>query len=799
MRWVARLCATLGAVLVIAAVVGYVWMRGSLPDLDGTVSVVGIESLVEITRDRNGVPHVVAESRDDALYGLGYVHAQDRLWQMEVNRRIGAGRLSEVMGSNTLTLDRTMRVLGVYRSAQRNYANLDPASRRALESYAAGVNAFVAGRDFVQRPLPPEFIVLGVKPEPWRPADSLVWAKTLAFDLSVNMSEELLRAHLAQILAPQQLADIYPGYPHPDAHQLGALNDLYASIPWGAAWRALAMRSDRKSGSNNWAFAAGRSATGKPILANDPHLGLSAPSLWYLAHLVAPGLDVIGATLPPLPVVVLGRNDRLAWGFTNTYGDVQDVFIERVVDGDPSRYLSPDGPRPFEVREEVIRVKDEQSVQLAVRATRHGPVISDLMSEQDRAKLGSVVLSLAWTALHDTDPSSRALLGIQVARDWREFGAALRDYVGPQQNIVYADVEGNVGLLAPARIPLRDPANSIQGALPAPGWDALYDWKGFVPFDELPQRLNPPDGLIATANHQIVGSDYPHHITFDWEPSYRFRRIQELMAADTAHSMASSRSAQGDAVSTMARDFLPLLVNTDPMSAESGRAIALLSTWDGDMNVNRPEPLVFSYWYSRLEAQIYADELGALFAEAWYYRPRFIWNVLTGRRAWCDNITTEGVENCDQILARALEETVRDLAEAYGEDMSKWRWGDAHYAHMKHLPFTNVPVLNEFFDIRIATSGGPFTVNRGKYDISDEQAPFVQTAGSAFRAIYDLSDLDRSLYIQVPGQSGNPLSPYYDNFVRPWRDIEYIPMTSARSDYAAGALGTLVLSPARSP
>ena len=425
MRWVVRSFAVLVAVLLVAAAVGYVWMRGSLPELDGTVSAVGIAAPVEIIRDRNGVPHVVARSRDDALYGLGYVHAQDRLWQMEVNRRIGAGRLSEVLGKYTLTLDRTMRVLGLYRSAQRNYANLDAATRRALESYAAGVNTFIASRDFLRRPLPPEFIVLGVEPEPWGPEDSLVSGKMVAFELSVNMREELLRASLAQILDPQQLADIYPAYPHPDAHQLGALSDLYASIPWGAAWRALTTRSDRENGSNNWVISGGHSATGKPILANDPHLRLSAPSVWYLAHLVAPGLNAIGATMPAMPSVVLGRNDRVAWGFTNTYGDVQDVFIERAVDGDPGRYVSPDGPRPFEVHEEVIRVRGEQSVRLAVRATRHGPVISDLMSEEHRAQLGNITLSLAYTALDDNDSTVRALLGIQEAGDWQEFSAAL--------------------------------------------------------------------------------------------------------------------------------------------------------------------------------------------------------------------------------------------------------------------------------------------------------------------------------------------------------------------------------------
>ena len=796
MRWVVRSFAALAAAVLLAIVLAYVWMRGSLPDLASSVSVIGIAAPVEITRDRHGVPHVVAQSRDDALYGLGYVHAQDRLWQMEVNRRLGAGRASEVMGRGTLALDRTMRVLGIYRSAQRNYANLDPATRSALESYAAGVNAFIASRDFLRRPLPPEFIMLGVEPEPWRPEDSLVLGKTMAFDLSVNMSEELLRAHLAQILDPQQLADIYPAYPHPDTHQLGALSDVYASIPWAAAWRALTRRRDPENGSNNWVVAGGRSATGKPILANDPHLRLSAPSIWYLAHLVAPGLDVIGATMPAIPAVVLGRNDRVAWGFTNTYGDVQDVFIERLVDGDPSRYLSPDGPRPFAVREEVIKVRGERPVRLAVRETRHGPVISDLMPEQHRTQLGDFVLSLEWTALDDRDATHRALLGMQKARNWREFDAALRDYAGPQQNMVYADVDGNVGLIVPAWVPRRDPANSLQGVLPAPGWDALYDWNGHVPFEELPRRLNPREGLIATANDPIVGSEYPHHITFDWEDTYRIRRIRELMVADSEHSMESSRRLQGDGVSTMARDFLGFLVKADPLTDECGRALALLSAWDGDMDANRPEPLIFSSWYSQLETQIYADELGTLFSEAWRYRPQFIWNVLNSRQVWCDNINTERVENCDQIVASALERAVSDLAEEHGKDMAEWRWGDAHYAHMRHLPFTVVPVLRGFFDIRAVASGGPFTVNRGRYQISDERARFVQTHGSTFRAIYDLSDLDRSRYIQVPGQSGNPLSPDFDNFVQPWQDVEYIPMTTDRSEYTVGARGTVVLSPA---
>ncbi len=796
MRWVVRVLAALVVALIVVVGAGYVWLRGSLPSLDGKASVAGITAPIEIIRDRAGVPHIVAQSRNDAFYGLGYTHAQDRLWQMEVNRRIGAGRLSEFMGETTLQLDRNMRVLGVYHSAKQNYANLDPETRGAFEAYAKGVNAFIATRDFVRRPLSPEFIILGVEPEPWTPADSLVWGKMMALSLSVNMSDELLRAHMAQVLDPDQLADIFPGYPHPDEHELGPLAEIYESIPWIAAWRALAMKSDGDNGSNNWVVSGARTATGKPILANDPHLGLSVPSIWYFAHLSAPGLDAIGATLPGIPAVLVGRNKRIAWGFTNTYGDVQDVFIERVAGGDRTRYQSPDGSRPFLVREEIIKVKDSDPVRLAVRTTRHGPVISDLMSEKRQKQMGDFILALAWTALGEKDTTARAILRIQRADNWDEFVDALRDYAGPQQNMVYADVDGHVGFYAPALIPLRDPANKILGTLPAPGWDAKYDWKGFLPFDELPHQIDPPGGTIATANNAIVDSRYPYHITFDWEHPYRIRRIHELLAARDKHSVESFRRAQGDNVSTMARDFLVALLKSNPPGEGSRRALELLRAWDGDMDLNRPEPLIFSHWYRQLEIRIYADELGSLFRESWHYRPLFVQRALSDRQVWCDDVTTDVAETCDQAIASALEQTVEELTEEHGKDMAKWRWGDVHYAHMKHLPFTFVPVLNKIFDLRIDASGGPYTINRGGYSVTNKKAPFAEIHGASFRVIYDLDDLDRSLYMHTTGQSGNPISQFFDNFVRPWRDIEYISMTTSKRDYSAGSHGTLVLTPA---
>ena len=566
--------------------------------------------------------------------------------------------------------------------------------------------------------------------------------------------------------------------------------------PGSAHGAALTMKSDGDNGSNNWVVSGRHTATGKPLLANDQHLGLSVPSIWYFAHLSAPGLDVVGATLPSIPAVLVGRNDRIAWGFTNTYGDVQDVFIERVVAGDPTRYESPEGPRPFLVREEIIKVKDSEPVRLAVRITRHGPVISDLMSDLRKQQMGDYVLALAWTALNERDATARASLRIQESQNWQEFVAALRDYSGPQQNMVYADVDGHIGFYAPAQVPLRDPRNKILGTLPAPGWDARYDWKGFLPFEELPHQIDPPGGTIATANNAIVDSQYPHHITFDWEHPYRIRRIHELIDARDKHSIESFRRAQGDNVSTMARDFVEILVKTKPLSDEGARAISMLKAWDGDMDLNRPEPLIFSHWYRELEIRTYADELGSLFRESWHYRPLFVHKALLDRNGWCDNVTTDAVEGCDQAIADALEETVTALAEAHGEDMTKWRWGDPHYAHMKHLPFTFIPVLNRIFDLRIDASGGPFTLNRGGYSAANEKTTFAQIHGASFRVIYDLDDLDRSLYVHTTGQSGNPLSRFFDNFVRPWRDIEYIPMTITRRDYSAGAHGTLVLTPA---
>ncbi|MCH9020507.1 MAG: penicillin acylase family protein, partial [Proteobacteria bacterium] len=545
-------------------------------------------------------------------------------------------------------------------------------------------------------------------------------------------------------------------------------------------------------GSNNWVVAGDRSETGKPLLANDPHLGLGAPATFYLAHLNAPGLNVVGATLPGMPGVLLGRNDRIAWGFTNTGPDTQDLFIERVDANDAGRYLAPGGSRPFTVRREVIAVAGADEVALDVRESRHGPVISDLAPGAAEPFGGDAVLALAWTALRGDDLTPRAALAIGQAGDWAEFVAALRDFHGPQQNIIYADVDGNIGLLAPARLPIR---KAGDGWVPAPGSSGAFDWSGFVPFDELPRALNPPSGRIVTANNRIVADDYPHFITRDWAPPYRARRITGLLEG-RRHTLESFRAIQADTTSLMARAMTPHLLRAEPETAAARAAQALLADWRGDMARDRPEPLIFSAWYRALTRLVYADELGPLFDAAWGLRPLFMRSVLDGdQAAWCDDTTTQAVENCPEMTARALDSGVAELAARYGDDPAAWRWGDAHPAVLAHRVFRGRPLLGALFGISIANGGDPFTVNAAGYALRDPDRPFAQNHGPVFRAIYDLADLERSLFVLTTGQSGNPLSRHYRDFVERWRDHRPFTIPTRRIVVEAAAEARLDLVP----
>ena len=804
---------------VLALGAAYFYLLRSLPKDEGEIRLVGLQKPVEVLRDAYGIPHIRAASLEDAIYALGFVHAQDRLWQMEVSRRTAAGRLAEIFGEPALEADRFLRTLGVRRSAEANFNRLDKETQSLLQTYAAGVNAFIATAPV----MPIEFWLTRAKFEPWTPADSLGWIKMMAWDLGGNWRNELLRMRLSKTLPLSRINELLPPYPGEAPLEITDLKRLYSSMEKEAPRQARVQRHQRPMpqitgpeaelelhanaafdpelaaeglGSNNWVVSGARSVTGKPLLANDPHLGLTAPPVWYFAHITTPDFEAIGGTLPGVPAIVLGRNSHFAWGFTNTGPDVQDLYVERL-DG-AGNYLTPDGPKPFMTRNEVIKVKGGQDVHLPVRITRHGPVISDsLRTAQEAAPRGHVI-AMQWTALREDDLTMQASVKMARAKDWPGFVAALRDYHSPQQNIVYADTQGNIGFVAAGRVPIRKPENDLKGLAPAPGWLAKYDWAGFIPYEELPRTQNPSDGMVVTANQRITPRGYPHYITSEWQPPYRANRISELLGALPKHTIASFARIQADVVSLPVKELLPRLDKVTPKSDAGRRALALLAKWDGAMLADRAEPLIASAWWREFSRAIYADELGDSFRGYWLARAEFLTNVLQDKDKqgrWCDNTRTKTVETCDELLAVTLDAALADLQKRYGEDMAAWRWGAAHVARHEHRPFGRVSWLAPFFDITVPTPGDTYTVNVGRNKLDDNARPFANTHAPSLRAIYDLANLENSLYIHSGGQSGNVFSPHYKSLTQAWAKGEYIPMVIDAKRIEAGNVKKLKLLP----
>jgi len=820
-KFLSRLAFAAFVLIVLALAGGLFHLRQSLPKVEGELRLAGLAKPVEVLRDSYGVPHITAQSLGDAVFALGYVHAQDRLWQMEMNRRTAAGRLAEILGENALEADRFLRTIGIRRAAEANFKHLDAETRQLLEAYAAGVNAFLASKPV----LPIEFWMTGANPEPWTPADSLGWIKMMAWDLGGNWRSELLRMRLSKTLPNARIDELLPPYPGERYPPIPELRQLYANgdshhfshlangdshhfshLGETVGMQAQASAPDRLDdflqdgaaglGSNNWVVSGEKSATGKPLLANDPHLGLTAPAVWYFAHITAPGFDAIGATLPGVPAIVLGHNADFAWGATNTGPDVQDLYLERL-DG-AGGYLTPEGPRPFKVVDEVIKVKGGNEVRLQVRETRHGPVISDVSPSALQAVPRGHVLAFQWTALRDDDLTMQAALKMVRAHDWPGFLAALRDYHSPQQNFVYADTAGNIGFVAAGRVPVRKAANDLKGMAPAPGWLAKYDWTGFIPFAELPHAYNPADGQIVTANNRITPPGYAHFISSDWQPPYRAHRIAELLRALPTHSIGSFARIQGDVVSLPVRELLPRLLAVKASSEAGRRALQLLAGWDASMAADRAEPLILWAWWREFSRAIYADEMGEAFRGNWRARARFLTAVLEdrdGEGRWCDDVRTPAPESCDGVLAASLEAALADLRKRYGGDMAAWRWGAAHPALHEHRPFGRNRWLAGWFDIAVPSPGGPYTVNVGRNRMENEAHPFANTHAPSLRAIYDLSDLDNSLYIHSGGQSGNVFSPHYKAFTEAWARVEYIPMVTDRRKIEAGGVKRLRLMP----
>lgn len=780
--------------------------KATVSPLSGTLSLSDLSARVEVIRDAEAVPHIFGSTLDDLYAALGYTHAQDRLWQMELLRRAGQGRLSEIFGERTLATDIFIRTLDIYGHATRSLAALSPRHRASLDAYARGVNAYLdRPTTFTEMRLPPEFLLLRHQPEPWQPADSIAVLKMMALNLSTNFEHEITRlSYAAQGMAPVEIDDLMPpseagAPPLPDIRQL---YPLQAQPARQAAAADAAEDMITGGASNNWVVAGSRTRSGAPLLANDPHLRLSAPSTWYFAHLALtqPGTtvtNVVGATLPGTPLVVLGRSDRIAWGFTNTGADVQDIFIEKINPNSADEYLTPTGWQRFQTDSVEIGVKGAPSRIIERRRTRHGPVLPGTYRNLGAMLAPGHVAALRWTALDDDDTTIAAGMfdpGIRTMSDYME---QMRAYVVPMQSMVVADVDGHIGMIVPGRLPVRDPENRIAGRAPVPGWDTRYDWKGAVPFEELPRVLDPPAGAIGTANASIAPPGYRHLITLDWDTPYRQQRVEELVVSRSGHDMATMQAAQLDVLSPEAARLKPLLIAAARKASGANKAVLdQLAAWDGTMRDDAVAPLIYMAWLRELVRSIWADDLGPTFPRFFGPQAPALLRLLDGKstgRDWCDDRTTPKRESCGMLISQALVAALTDLTQRYGAVRTGWTWGPAHAAIGEHRPFGTLPLLAPFFNVEVPSPGGPYTLNRGQVDFGAEN-PFANRGAASCRAIYDLSNLDSSLFIHTTGQSGNPFSPFYRSLAERWAKGGYIRIPTARAEIDAGAIGTWTLN-----
>jgi penicillin amidase len=810
-RWLMRLF--LGLLIVAAAAAGLVYYLAgqSLPDYNRNFRVEGPKAEIPILRDSHAVPHILATDDADAFFGLGFVHAQDRLWQMMLLRRTAQGRLSELFGAETLPIDRLLRALDLYGLAREAAGRQEPEVTAALESYSAGVNAWlrVVQEEALGRGAP-EFFLFNPRMAPWTPADSIAILKLMALQLTDKAERETLRASLSLRLPPERLRDILPESPNAAVMGLPKFARDFPEAPGNWSIAATGPLDpvpplSLAGASNAFAATGARAAGGAPLLASDPHLALSAPSIWMLARMNLAEGPVIGATIPGIPAILIGRNPELGWGLTASYLDDQDIYIERLDPNDPDKYLTPEGYKPFTTRVAKIDVKGAAPVEETLRWTRHGPVVPP-----DRFGIAAVtppghVASLAWTALTPDDRSIGAAIELMRAHSIAEAREAARDQIAPSLNLTLADRQ-SVALLMTGAAPARRADSVSEGRIPSAGWLAVNDWQGRRPFEENPWIVDPPSGIVVNTNNRITDGAFPDHLSFDWGDDYRIQRAAQLLGDREYHSLDSFIEIQTDTVSQGARVLLPLIARDlwysgeptaeDPVARQRQLALERLANWTGAMSEHDPEPLIYAAWVRALKRRLAVDELGPMVEEV-PLDPMFIERVyrdVDGASAWCDVKQTSAVEDCVEMARRALDDALAELGRDYGPRLESWRWGDAHVAVHRHQTLGDIPVLRQLVNIRQSTAGGDDTLMRGLTP-GRGPTPYRNVHAAGLRAVYDFSDPDSSVFVIATGESGHPLSRYYDDQSGPWRRGEYIPMVLDPDLARAGSVGTTVLSP----
>lgn len=817
-------------ILIFFALFGFYTVQRSFPKVSGDVQLEGLDGPVDIYRDEFGIPHIYASTSHDLFFAQGYVHAQDRFWQMDFWRHIGSGRLSEMFGESQLDTDKFLRTLGWARVVDEEIAVLDPVSNAILDDYAEGVNAYLA--DHQGSTLSLEYAVLKLLnpdyvPEAWQPLHSLTWAKVMAWDLGGNMDSEIERANLSKVLTPEQLGEIVPPYPadHPfivpdleveGGNQVTKSKNL--NIDLSSLLTNIMAKNNRLAsllgprglgiGSNSWAISGELTSTGKPFLANDPHLGVQMPSIWYEIGLhctpqgeVCP-YNVTGFSFAGDPGVVIGHNDRIAWGFTNLGPDVQDLYIERINPDNPNQYEVNGEWVDMELINETIQVAGGDPVKLTVRYTRHGPIISDTygslegFTETAGVELPpQYAISLRWTAL-EVGQTFPAIWKINLAGNWSEFRQAASLFDVPSQNFLYADVEGNIGYQSPGKIPVR--ANG-DGTVPVPGWTDEFEWQGFISFDELPYAYNPAEGYIVTANNAVVDSDYPYLIASTWAYGYRAQSIVDMIEGSPGPiDIPYIQGMQGDNRDMNAENLVPHLLALPLSDTRLEAARSILQDWDYQADMDSAPAALFEVFWKHLLAATFHDDLpedswpGG--GTRWFEVMRSL--VETPQSPWWDDrSTSQAVETRDDIFLQAFSAAVDEMEERWGENPAEWAWGDLHTVTFRNpsLGESGVGPIEAIFNRGpFRTAGGTSIVNATGWDASES----YEVAGlPSQRMIVDLGDIGNSLSINTTGQSGHAYHTHYIDMADLWRQIQYHLMLWEREDVEAGAEGYLRLVP----
>ena len=812
--WLMRITLSVAAAAGLLVSFAYFFLSQSLPDYSKTVEFSHVTEEIEIVRDTANVPHIFGKNDQDTLFALGYVHAQDRLWQMTMLRRTAQGRLSELFGAETLTVDMVVRRLGIYSASRASLSALRPDTMAKLEAYAKGVNARLeeinlgnSGRGA------PELFLFSNSIAPWSPTDSLAILKLMGLQLSSHLESEVLRARVSLILDDDLLKDLLPDVPGSGVAELNDFANMFPGLLKQHANVAMPkhslspFKSIALSGASNaWAALPGRSASRGTLLANDPHLGLTAPSIWYLARLELETGGVIGGTIPGLPVILVGRSASLGWGLTTANVDDTDVYIEKLNPANPNEYQSLDGFVPFFKKQSIIEIKGQKPVTLDMLWTENGPVLP-----ASHYNLGAItpeghVTSVAWTLLSGQDTSFEAAFDIMVSGSVQAAMTASQTYIAPGQNLTLAD-KSQIAMRTIGALPKRDLRHQSKGRMPTAGWLAVNRWQGMFDASVNPVFLNPTGGILGNTNNKYIDRPFPEHISYDWGDTQRVQRWTGLMQNREVHTRDSFIEAQLDSVSPTARALLPLIgaelwfqSENVPANTSLGRrqvALELLANWNGEMNEHLPEPLIYAAWIRALQIRLIEDELGPLHEEFTQVEPLFIEKVyrdIVGAGQWCDVVQSTPVETCAEIARVALDDALADLEKTYGSEITALRWGEAHQATHDHPVLGNIPVLKWFVNIRQSTSGGDNTLQRGK-TIGTGPNPYLNVNAGAYRGVYDFANPDSSVYVISTGQSGHPLSRHYDDLGELWRRGEYVPMSLDETLARAGATGITTLRP----